>query len=462
MHPSMPLIHENADPHLQPLNIVKEKAQLDRSSSLRASSSSNQPAAPLTRPAPIMDLFGESISPPARPSTTDTPSTRAPPPKASAPQKAQTKPGDSLLGLDFFGGPPAAPANRPSSASANPASSTGPSRPDLKQSILSLYASAPRPQPQSQPQHERQTSFGVMQSPPMQSPQTQLSNFGGLSDAFSGLNFTSPASPPVSQPQQKPSMDPFAGFSNPVPQRSSVAPPQLTSPPSTSGGGFFDTTPKSASKPVAAPKPSFTAPQAPKPLSLPSDDFGDFNFASSPPKAAAKPATASPSTDLFGLSGQSASKPASAPQKSSNPSINLSSAFNLSAPAPPQPKTSAIAPAKTNSTFSGFGDTDPWGSNEAWATPEPTPSATKPAVVKSPPAATPSNDLTWGDNFASNVGSGSQAPPKITADEDFGGWSSAAPVSPPVSKPPQTQSNGSKPNGGGFGGSDDLFSNVWG
>ena len=458
----MRLIYQNADFHAKPLNIVKEKAQLDRSSSLRASSSSNQSAAPATRPAPIMDIFGESISPPARPSTTDTPSTRAPPPKASAPQKVQTKPGDSLLGLDFFGGPPAAPADRPSSASTNPASSTGPSRPDLKQSILSLYASAPRPQPQSQPQHQRQTSFGVMQSPPMQSPQAQQSNFGGLSDAFSGLNFSSPASPPATQPQQKPLADPFAGFSNPVPQRSSVAPPQLTSPPSISGGGFFDTTPKSASNPVSTPKPPVTAPQAPKPLSLPSDDFGDFSFASSPPKAATKPATANPSTDLFGLSEQTASKPASAPQKADNPSTNLSSAFNLSAPAPPQPKASAIAPSKTNSTFSSFGDTDPWGSNEAWATPEPTASATKPPVVKSQSVAAPSNDLAWGDSFTSNAGSGSQAPPKITADEDFGGWSSAAPVSPPVSKPPQTQSNGSKPNGGGFGGSDDLFSNVWG
>ena len=413
-----------------------------------------------------MDIFGESISPPARPSTTDTPGARAPPPKASAPQKAPTKPGDSLLGLDFFGGPPVAPADRPSSASANPASSTGPSRPDLKQSILSLYASAPRPQPQSQPQHERQASFGVMQSPPIQSPQTQVSNFGGLSDAFGGLNFASPASPPASQPQQKPITDPFAGFSNPVPQRSSVAPPQLTSPPSTSGGGFFDTTPKSASKPaskpVAAPKPSFTAPQAPKPLSLPGDDFGDFSFASSPPKVTAKPATVSPSANFLGLSEQIASKTVTAPQKASTPSINLNSAFNLSAPAPPQPKTSAIAPSKTNSTFSGFGDTDPWGSNEAWTTPEPAPSATKPPVTKSPPVATPSNDLGWGDNITSNAGLGSQAPPKITADEDFGGWSSAAPVSPPVSKPPQTQSNGSKPNGGGFGTSDDLFSNVWG
>jgi stromal membrane-associated protein len=45
--------------------------------------------------------------------------------------------------------------------------------------------------------------------------------------------------------------------------------------------------------------------------------------------------------------------------------------------------------------------------------------------------------------------------PTVAADEDFGGWASAAPVSNP-----NPSTNNSKP-AGGFGGSDDLFSNVW-
>lgn len=44
--------------------------------------------------------------------------------------------------------------------------------------------------------------------------------------------------------------------------------------------------------------------------------------------------------------------------------------------------------------------------------------------------------------------------PSVTEDEDFGGWASAAPVSSTTSTAPP------KP-AGGFGGSDDLFSNVW-
>lgn len=408
-----------------------------------------------------MDIFGDDVSPPVRPSTTDIPSARARPPKSPAPPKSQTKPGDSLLGLDFFGGPPSAPSNRPSSASANPVTSTNPSRPDLKQSILSLYASAPRPQPQSQPQHERQTSFGGMQSPSMQSAQGQQSSFGGLSDAFSGLDFSSPTSPPASQPQQKPKTDPFAGFSNPAPQRSSIAPPQLTSTPS-SGGNFFDTTPNSAPKPATAAKPSFKASNTSKPLNLPNDEFGDFSFAASPPKTTNKPIATTASNDLFGLSGQSAPKPAPAPQKSSTPSINLTSAFNLSAPAASQPKSALTAPPIPDDSLAGFGDTDAWGSNDAWAAPDPPSTMAKAPEPKPQPISAPSNDSVWGHSSASNGGFASQAPPKITADEDFGGWSSAAPISPQGPKPASQQPKISKPSAGGFEASDDLFSNVWG
>jgi stromal membrane-associated protein len=48
----------------------------------------------------------------------------------------------------------------------------------------------------------------------------------------------------------------------------------------------------------------------------------------------------------------------------------------------------------------------------------------------------------------------STIPPKVSADEDFGSWSSTAPVSPSVG------ATASKP-ATGFTPSEDLFSNVW-
>ena len=62
------------------------------------------------------------------------------------------------------------------------------------------------------------------------------------------------------------------------------------------------------------------------------------------------------------------------------------------------------------------------------------------------------------NDMGNGWGAPSAAPkpaPTVSADEDFGGWTSAAPVSNTI---PST--NTSKP-ASGFGGSDDLFSNVW-
>ena len=405
--------------------------------------------------------------PPARPSTTDTPGARPPPPKATAPPKP-SRAADSLLGLDFFGGPPTSGA-RPSSVSSTPAGSTGPSRPDLKQSILSLYASAPKPQPQQQPEHERQPSFGGMQSPPVQ--QQSTSSFGGLDDAFSNLNFNPPVSPPQApKPQQQPKSDPFASFNNPSSQRSSIAAPQVTSPPPLSGGGFFDAGPKLASKAPIASKPPQVSQTKPDPLS--SNDFGDFSFASSPAPVSYKP-SAPASNDLFDFSEPSPPAPQKAPEPT--PASSVNSAFNLSAPAAPvQPPHKPSAPAQPplTSTSSGFSNMDAWGSGDVWATPDPTPTTTapkpKPAATPSVPSIPMSSDFSaWGgsavpssDSSGHGFGSSSQAPPKVTPDEDFGGWSSAPPVTPATHNPPPMQN---KPAGGGGlgGGSDDLFSNVW-
>lgn len=65
---------------------------------------------------------------------------------------------------------------------------------------------------------------------------------------------------------------------------------------------------------------------------------------------------------------------------------------------------------------------------------------------------------------ANDVGAGWGAPskpaPTISGDEDFGGWESAAPVSGGGGVGGGGVTNASKP-AGGFGGTDDLFSNVW-
>lgn len=166
---------------------------------------------------------------------------------------------------------------------------------------------------------------------------------------------------------------------------------------------------------------------------------------------------------MFDFSSSSPPAPRPAPPAPAPaPAPPLTSVFNLAAPAPPpQPPTSA---------FSTFTHPDPWASNNAWATPDPAPapSASKPKPLKSPSVPSATTDFGWGastpsasanNGFAHLDGFAAQAPlPKIAADEDFGGWTSAAPVMAGQS----TAQQGGKPQGGfGAGGSEDLFSNVW-
>ncbi|KAL9611129.1 MAG: hypothetical protein Q9167_004209 [Letrouitia subvulpina] len=437
-----------------PLNVVQEKAKLDRASSQRASSTSNQPGPQVSKPTPSVDLFGDVPTPPARPSTTDPPSTRPPPPKATATPPKQQKPGDSLLGLDFFGGPPSAASDRPSSATSTPGASAVSSRPDLKQSILSLYSSAPR----TQSQNQSQDGFGGMQSPPAQQP----SGFGGLDDAFSGLSFSSSTSPPLTQTQPQPKADPFASFTKPTPQRSSLVSPPIHSPPPPSGGGggFFETGTRPATTSLNSKQP-----QASPVLQMPSstNGLGDFNFATSsaPP---AKAANTNASQDLS-FSNPKPSPQVEAPSKPSEPSSSVNSVFNLSAPSQPPTKSTPLAPV-SSTAFSGFSNEDAWGSNDAWASPEPS-AASKPDINdKSKTTQIKSSGFSsWGGPNASSgfgSGGGTRGPPKITPDEDFGGWNTAAPEpsAPVTSNPPQPQAH-SKPASGGFGTSEDLFSNVW-
>lgn len=404
----------------QPLSKVQEKVQLERSASQRLASSSSQPPRPppQARPQPPIDLFGDEPAP-QRPSTGPPAAVRTAPPKAEAAPPKQNKAGDSLLGLDFLGGGPTTQPPRPSST--GPAASAAPSRPDLKQSILSLYASKPAAAPQPQ-QHARQESFGGLASPQGQTS-PQQSAFGGMNDAFSSLSFNQAA-----QPAPKPS--PFSGLDS---FSSAKSPPTTSSSNMFGGGGnFFDSKPKA---------PSYTPAQN-RTTSPQGGLGGDFSSFSSP--APSKPAASSSGLgDLLDLSMPSA--PAPAPKAASPPMASppMNSAFNLSSPAAPSapaaPQTQAT-PAPVN--YGGFSNMDAWGSNDVWASSAPS----QPAVTTTTAHAAPKSPG-WGA-------------PQVAQDDDFGGWSSAAPTTTSQTNTTSHANTTSKPSGG-FGGSDDLFSNVW-
>jgi len=408
----------DADDDDMPLSQVQEKVQVERSASQRLAgpaASATSATSARQRPPPAIDLFGDEPAPP-RPSTGPPAATATPPRQETVPPK-QNRAGDSLLGLDFLGGGGAGGTT----ATAQPArpSSTGPaaaaaSRPDLKQSILSLYASKPPAAAQPQPQHARQDSFGGLASPRAQ-PSSQPSSFGGLNDAFSTLSF-------AAAPAPKPS--PFSGLDS---FSSTKAPPTTSSSNLFGGGGnFFNA--KSSSTPV----PSQLR------TTNPASRIGDFEaFASSaaPPKHSA-PAT-SGMNDLLDLSMPSAPAPRVTSQPIASPHTN--SAFNLTSPAVSSGAAAAAAtpaPAAVN-YGGGLANMDAWGGNDVWASSAPSQPATTAMVPKSP---------RWG------------APAQVTADEDFGGWSSAAPASSRASAPVEGPG---KPASGFGGASDDLFSNVW-
>ncbi|KAF2472508.1 ArfGap-domain-containing protein [Lindgomyces ingoldianus] len=423
-----------------PLKKVQEKVQIERSASQRLGSVSRQPPPVQARAQPAIDLFGDDPTPaPPRPST-GPPLARAVPPKSDPAPPKQTRAGDSLLGLDFLGGGSSTQPARPSSTGPAAAAS---SRPDLKQSILSLYASAPKPPPQPQIQHGRQESFGGLTSPgasqSQQSP--QQSSFGGLNDAFSSLSFSSQPAPPQPKPSPFSGLDSFSSTRSPPPASSSSM--------FGGGGSFFDSTPRSPPAPQSQGQKRATS----------TSGFGDFSAFTSPaPSAPAKPAASSGMNDLLDLS-----MPAPAPPAPSNPissppisSPPINSAFNLSspaAPAAPKPAPAAAPPAAIN--FSGFSNMDAWGSTDAWASSAPS----QPAAPTTTSQTQPKSPGGWGSHTS----------PHITQDDDFGGWSSAPPPVPSATTLPQTHTHahmpGSTPSAskpaGGFGGGDDLFSNVW-
>jgi stromal membrane-associated protein len=433
-----------------PLSIVKEKQTIDRKESIRKASV-GQSAAPRRTPAaaPQADLIGGDDLPPR--SRTAGPSSSQVPPKAAAAPPKSTAAKDSLFGLDFLSDAPAAPP-RPASTTGTAGAGGAQSRPDLKQSILSLYASAPRPPPQQQQQQQQSSaafgSFGGASPPPLQSPtfgHQHKKSTGGFDDAFAGLSFGNTTSP------KSPQKDAFAGLAN---MSSNRSPPQPASAFSNlSGGSFFDSKPAKPAAPQHQQQPSMTT----------SDSFGGWGA----PAAPAKPVQPASSSfgDLFDISS-----PASAPQVAAAPSPPkpsvpvMDSVFNLSQPKP-APVAAPVANPMASMNASSFNNSDVWGN--AWGEPA-APAAPAP---KSPEVSKPAfggNDFGWGNSGGSfantpivpgqsggfNTKSNplSVGPPKVAADEEFGGWtsstggntSSAAPTKPTSSI-----------------GNDDLFSNVW-
>ncbi|KAL6816150.1 hypothetical protein V8C40DRAFT_254582 [Trichoderma camerunense] len=407
-----------------PLSLVKEKQVVERNESIRKASIGQSQAprrAPIPAPA-VGDLIGGDDPVPVR-ATSGPPVGRVTPKAEPAPPKT-TGTKDSLLGLDFLGEASAPP--RPASTP-GVSSSGGQSRPDLKQSILSLYASVPKPQPPQQ-QYQQQQGFGGPVSPTMShhSPQGSM---GGFNDAFGNLNLAAAKPAPV---------DPFASFGTRAGASQSNNSNAFGG---LSGGSFFDSKPAQSHQS----KPSNS-----------SSGFGGFGAFSSPVAAApAAPKASSAMDDLFDFSAP-ATQPVSPPI--AQPSVPVSSSvFNLSSPqnkpAAPVPAPAA-APSSAAAVIGGanLSGADVWGGNE-WS------SATTAAPVaqKSPSLPKPaSTSLGWeGASFANTPivpgsNGGFNPAPKVAADEEFGGWTS--------STGPTTSGTAAK---GGFGGDEDLFSNVW-
>ncbi|KAL2168707.1 hypothetical protein VTG60DRAFT_6933 [Thermothelomyces hinnuleus] len=412
-----------------PLSVVKEKQNVERRESVRKASAgqSATPQADLIGGDPIVAPAAPAPAP-LRASNTGPTAMQVPAKSSPAPPRA-TSTKDSLLGLDFLGTQPAAP---PRPASTTGTTSGTQSRPDLKQSILSLYATAPRPQPQpsaQQASHAPSGSLSGMSSPTGMS-QAQGS-LGGLNDAFCSLSFTSAPSPkPPAQTDAFSSLGSFTS-SRPAQQSSGSTFSAL------GGGSFFDS------------KPAASAHQ-------PKQSIGSTSGwgSASPPAAAPKPAAAPASSalgDLFDLSAPTPPAPASQPAAAPTTANTTSSIFNLSANQPKSspPATSATATSNPLDPLgsNGWGGSDVWGGN-AWATAETSKAAPEPAK----PAVGGTTSSDWASLASKPIVPGASGGfvPKVAADEEFGGWTSSTTATESTIKP-----------AGGLAGADDLFSNVW-
>lgn len=361
---------------------------------------------------------GDPLPLPPKPSSSVIPTPPAQArPEAATPRAA--KPADSLLGFDFFNAQ-TTPPSRPASTGPSTTASATTSRPDLKQSILSLYARPPSV-PQSQP---------AFSAPPVQ---PAASN--GLDDAFSSLSFGStPAQAPVSVTRAQPAAPSMTT------QRAAAVSPVITSSINThSGGSFFD--PKPEPSTTYERHTTFQSPTSP------SDGFGGFSSNLAPVKSIPmQSASNNGLDDLLGFSTMSA-QPAVAPKPAAYP---ISSPFNLSQKPTQQAKTTStsIAPAADLS--------NPWGSSAetAWPAPSAAPTAASVASMPAKPAPPTRQESDWG--WSSNTGpSTTTSAPQVAGDDDFGGWEGNTTAASSQAAPVKNTKSG------GFGGGEDLFSNVW-
>ncbi|PON22295.1 hypothetical protein TGAM01_v208778 [Trichoderma gamsii] len=296
--------------------------------------------------------------------------------------------------------------------------------------------------PQPPQQQYQQQGFGGPASPTFShhSQGSMGGSMGGFNDAFGSLNMGNVAAP-------KPApVDPFASFGT----RAAASQSNNSSAfGGLSGGNFFN------SKPAQPAQPSHQSK-----LSNSSSGFGGFGDFSSPMAAAPAPAPKASSAmdDLFDFSAPATTVQPTSPPAAQPSAPVSSSVFNLSSPqtkpaAPaPAPAPSSAATALGGANLSGA---DVWGGNE-WSS---GPSTAAPIAQKSPSlpkASAPS--LGWEGGAFSNTpivpgsGGGFAPAPKVTADEEFGGWASST----------GGANSGATPNQGGFGGgNDDLFNNVW-
>ncbi|KAL2018250.1 hypothetical protein VTK56DRAFT_1004 [Thermocarpiscus australiensis] len=424
-----------------PLSVVKEKQNVERRESIRKSSVGRTAAPPQTVPeqadlliAPDPVTAPSPATAPPRPSNSAPTAMQVPPKSEPAPPKA-TSTKDSLLGLDFLGTEPAVPP-RPASTTGTTGGAGAKSRPDLKQSILSLYATAPRPQAQTVPQHASHAPSGSlsgMSSPGMSQTQSSL---GGLNDAFSSLSFASSPSP---KPAQNDAFSNLGSITSPrpAPQSSGSAFSGL------SGGNFFES---KSTTPTHQPKQSIGSASSWGPVTSPAP--------------APKPAAAAASSalgDLFDFTSSSPSAaPAPKPTSTATTTTSNTSVFNLSANQPKPAPTTSISASSSNplSSIGSLGvnnlsNADVWGDN-AWATPE----APKVDLEPPKPSTAATNDFGWASLASKPIVPGASGGfvPKVDADEEFGGWTSSTTTA-------DAGSSTSKATAALA--SEDLFSNVW-
>ncbi|SPQ23213.1 831d51ea-e761-43ef-a8e4-4daf168919ad [Thermothielavioides terrestris] len=217
-----------------------------------------------------------------------------------------------------------------------------------------------------------------------------------------------------------------------------------------------DPVPAAAPSPVPVPPRASTAgPAAMQSIGSPSG-WGSMSSSAVPSKPAPAPAS-SALGDLFDLSASS--PPAAAaplPALAKPTTTTTTSVFNLSANQPkPSPAPSTTASSNPLGSLGSLGasnlsNSDVWGGN-AWAAPEAPKAAPEPPKAATTSAA---NDLGWASLASKPIVPGPSGgfAPKVAADEEFGGWTSSTTA--------PSAGNGSTP-AAGFGGSDDLFSNVW-